>query len=360
MVFRFPNRKLRVYGGCLDYIDVRVKLEEHGFRPFGKEMLRDIVARVAEGHKVDIAIEWLSRLEWDGVPRVEGFFADYLGAADSPYARALGRYAWTAHAGRVLEGGCQADMALVLKGPQGLRKTSAIKAIAPHLDMYLSIKLGGNEDNLARRLRGKLVGELEELRGLNSVGAEEIRAWVSRTKEGWVVKYREFETSFARRLVFWGSGNEDEFLGDSAGERRWLPIEVGVTLEYCDSGAVARDRDQLWAEGAEMFQAHGGVDWQEAECLARLEHGKFKIIDAWDSSIARWFYTADSMSGKAPAEWDQGVSSEDILTGALGVPLAQIDNKKKMRVGRVLKALGLERRQVRIDDIRREWRYFAP
>lgn len=340
------------------YTALWVRLEDMKFKALQKEMLKDAVHHVAFANRVDIAKEWLNRLQWDGVERVARFFPDYLGTEDSDYARALGFYAWTAHAGRVLSPGCQADMAIILKGAQGLRKTSSVAAIAPHEDMYSTIRLGGNEDNLARKLRGKLVGELEELRGLNSVAAEEIRAWISRRQEKWVVKYKEFEHGFMRRLAFWGTGNEDEILGDATGERRWLPIEVGVTLPHCDSEAVARDRNQLWAEGAALFR-QGGVAWREAERLASAEHFRFKIVDAWDDSVALWLTNTDSMSGLAPIGWAHGIGIADILTGALGVPLFQIDTKKKMRVGKILAGMGLNRRRVRLDSGHLAWRYFA-
>ena len=140
-----------------DYVDVRIRLEEIPVRPFGKELLRDVVRRVAGARRMDSAQMWLSQLRWDGVPRVDRYVHEYLGAVDDAYGVAVGRYAWSAMAARVVSPGCQTDMAVILVGEQGARKTSAIKAVAPHPDMYTTLSLHEHEDNQSRRLRGKLV-----------------------------------------------------------------------------------------------------------------------------------------------------------------------------------------------------------
>ena len=41
--------------------------------------------------------------------------------------------------------------------------------------------------------------------------------------ENWTPKYQEYETAFPRRLIFHGTGNEDEILNDSAGEPPMAP-----------------------------------------------------------------------------------------------------------------------------------------
>lgn len=335
-----------------DYVDVRCVLEQKGFKPFGKEMLRDVVRRVAAGRAMDSAQTWLTRLEWDGVPRIERYCHEYLGTVDDAYNRAIGRYAWSALAGRVMSPGCQADMAVILVGDQGARKTSAIKAMAPHPTMYTTLGLHEKEEDQSRRLRGTLVGELEELKGMNSKTAETIKAWVTRTHEEWIPKFQEIKTKYGRRFLLWGSTNDDAFLADATGERRYLPTTVAVTRQYCDVDRIAAERDQLWAEGAEVF-GRSGIDWSEAERLARAEHGRYSFVDDWEGPVMHWLHTPD-VDGVAPIDRTEGVPSTEVLVGALGINLSQIDRGRQMRMATVLKRLGLERRQF---GVRKEWRY---
>ena len=317
-----------------DYAWLRQQLEQRGFKPFGMELLRLAVLACAREQAIDTAREWLSGLFWDGVPRLEQFCSLGWGWVSSPYTAAVGRYVWTALAGRVLDPGCQADMAPILVGPQGIRKSAAILAMVPDPDFYLTIKLDAHDDDSARKLRGKLVVELEELRGINSRAIEEIKAWITKRREEWIPKFREFATHFARRCLFFGDTNEDEFLNDPTGERRWLP---GRCVGMPDDRWIAANRDQLWAEGAARFVLDG-VDWREAEDLARVEHAAFKVTDAWEGYVAHWL-TLEQFGLGIPAEWEY-LTVNDVLTGAIGLAANQIDHQKQLRMSRVLKHMG--------------------
>lgn len=336
--------------GDADMTHIRIELERRGFKPMGKELLRDAIHMVAMRNEIDTAREWLARLRWDGVERVERFAVDCWGWEPSPYALAVGRYVWTALAGRVLEPGVRADMAPILVGSQGLKKTSAIQAMAPDEEFYTEIKLDERDSDASRKMRGKLVGELEELRGLNSRAMEEIKAFVSRRRESWVPKFKEFETRFWRRLLMFGTTNEGEILNDPTGERRWLPGHC----RFIDLDRIIATRDQLWAEGAARF-VMGGVDWEEAEELAPAEHGKFKVGDVWRRPVAVWLHDDATIDGRTPL--DKGyVTTGEALSGAIGIQVAQQNRAHEMRAGKVLKGLGLSRRRRTIDGSD-EWVY---
>lgn len=335
----------------IDYTDVRIELERRGTKPMSKDMLRDAVKRASFERQMDTAQVWLGRLEWDGVDRIDSFCIAGWGWEASDYSRAVGRYLWTALAGRVLQPGVQADMAPILVGPQGLRKTSAIKAMVPDEEHYLSVPLDGHDTDTSRQLRGKLVGELEELRGLNSRAIEVIKAWITRTSENWIPKYVEFEVKFKRRLIFIGSTNEDEFLADPTGERRWLPGRCGAI----DVDWIKANRDQLWAEGAAKFMV-GGVDWEEAERLGTEVHHEFKVTDSWEGAVARWLLEPLSIDGKSPDQTGH-VSLAEVLAGAVNIPIAQQDRTKEMRMAKVLRHLGWNRKRLSAADGSRPWAY---
>ncbi len=107
---------------------------------------------VAEDNKFDSAIDWLNSLVWDEVPRIDTFFETYFGVEAGAYATACGRYLWSSLAGRTLVPGIQADMALVLIGGQGLRKTKAIKSLVRADDLYVEIDLSDDDADQARKM----------------------------------------------------------------------------------------------------------------------------------------------------------------------------------------------------------------
>lgn len=328
------------------YVKIVEQMDRNGFVTQSATTIRPAVHAHAMRERVDLAIAWGERLpKWDGVERIERFWIDYAGAAESEYMRAVGLYSWTAQAARLLDPGCQADMAPILVGEQGMRKTSFIGAIAPSREMFAEINLMDRDEDTSRLMRGKLVAELGELRGMHSRDKEDVKAFITRREEEWIPKYREFGTKFKRRFVFYGTTNKDEILADATGERRWLPFRVEG--DKLDVDRLVADRDQLWAEGIARWKAEG-VLWQDAERLAVAEHGKFKEHDPWTPLVVRWLLREGALSDAdlAPVDMPYEWGSDDVLVGALGKRAADIGRGDQMRVGALLKTLGCHRKKV--------------
>jgi hypothetical protein len=334
-----------------DYTRLRSMLERKGFKPVGADMMRHAVAQHAEDHQFDSAQQWADGLAWDGVPRVERFLSAYFSVADTPYARAVSRYLWTALAGRCLVPGCKADMVPVFVGAQGVGKTTAVLALAPTPDTFVEVDLTRKDDDTSRMLCGRLVGEIAELKGLHGRDSDYIKSFLSRTHEAWIEKWHTTPTEFGRRLLMIGTGNNAEFLDDETGERRWLPVAVGRV----DVPGIEAARDQLWAEGVALFKA-GGVAWADAQRLAVAEHGKFKITDIWHPLIERWL-GRDSMDGEsAEKRGDAPFTALTLLTSAVGISADRANRAAEMRVARVLRQLGYEQERVRVGNKQvRQW-----
>ncbi|MEY2653442.1 MAG: hypothetical protein RLZZ524_469 [Pseudomonadota bacterium] len=331
-----------------DYFALRVTLEQRGFVKIGPELVKDAVRAVSEANAFDSAKEWITRLVWDGKPRVASFFASYFGCAeDDAYARAVGVYLWTALAARCYDPGHKVDIVPVLVSAQGVGKTSVIEALAPLPDAFIEVNLEHKDDQLAKQLRGKLVGEIAELRGLAGRDAESIKAWISRRWEETRALWSEFHSIYPRRCVFIGTANRDDFLADSTGERRWAPLWVNPA----DVEGIVRDRDQLWAEGFLLFQAQG-VAWQEAERLARDVHADFKQRDAWQDVVAHWL-SRDVMDAECAEHCARGskpFKMLDVAVSALGMNVRDFARKDELRLAACLRALGYIKRKVRLQD----------
>lgn len=339
-VFRDEDMMRRPGGGWRrlsdgDVVKIRKHLERVlGFRPIARELIRDALTAHGDDYRFDSAIEWLNDEvpAWDGVKRIDNFMADYFGAEPGIYATAVGQYMWSALAGRILEPGVKADMAVILQGEQGVIKSTAIAALAPCEEQFGEISLGAKDDKLARMTRAKTVIELGELRGFYAKDFEDIKAWLVRRFDEWRPVYKERLIRYRRRCIFIGTTNHAEFLIDDTGNRRFLPLNV----QRADIDRIRRDRLQLWAEARLLFLANG-VAWKDAEDLAKDEHDKFTVSDSWGDDISKWLQL-DDMGGVKP-EAKPYLKMGDVLREALNIDARTANIGHEKRAGRVLRQL---------------------
>lgn len=328
-----------------DYTDLRIKLESLGLKRVGRELIRDAVFYIAKDHKFDSAIEWLKKVvpSWDFESRIDTFLTEYFGVADSEYTRAVSRYLWSALAGRVLHPAIKADMVPILVGSQGAGKSTGVAAICPHPDFFTEISLNEKEDDLARKMRGRLLGEISELRGLNTRDIETIKAFVTRTHEIWTPKFKEFSTTFPRRIVLIGTTNQEEFLADQTGNRRWLPVTVGKV----NVAKIREDHLQLWAEARDTFT---GVQWEDAERLAKENQSNHLIIDAWFEVVQEWLANKNLIPQYGmEINYEGFVTTNQILLDVIELDKKGIHAGHQMRVAKILNSLGFVKRTKRVD-----------
>ena len=219
-----------------------------------------------------------------------------------------------------------------------------MEALSPDPTFFTEISFAEKDDDLARKMRGRLVAEIGELRGLNTKELESIKAFVTRTHENWIPKYREFATQFPRRLVFVGTTNEDEFLADKTGNRRWLPVEVSSV----DVQAIKRDLLLLWAEARETFKRLGGIQFRDAERLGASVHEQYTIKDAWLETVEKWLDTPDLMTNDIPRNCEF-LRASDVLRDAIGLNPSHIGKREEMRISNVLQNCGYSRVTRRVD-----------
>jgi predicted P-loop ATPase len=99
-----------------------------GVPKIGREIMGQAIQLCAQERSFHPVRDYLDELKWDGLQRLDSWLPRYLGADDSPYARAIGRLFMigaVAAVARVYEPGCKMDYVLVLEGQQGAGKSRA-------------------------------------------------------------------------------------------------------------------------------------------------------------------------------------------------------------------------------------------
>jgi predicted P-loop ATPase len=240
-------------------------------------------------------------------------------------------------------------MVPVYEGAQGDGKSTAIASMAPRISESTEISFLEEEDKAVRKMRGTLLVEISELRGIHAKDVESTKAFITHRVDRWIPKYKEFTQEVPRRCVFIGTTNSKEFLTDSTGNRRWLPMTTGKI----DREAVDRDRDQLWAEAAVIYKQRG-ICWQDAERLARDIHEEYTPEDdTWVDAVRDYIskpimYTI----GQSQTKNSDLITTYNLLQNAVNVDTAYQTRSTQMRMAAVLTSLGYTKERKKIDGKR--------
>jgi predicted P-loop ATPase len=318
----------------------------HGV-PLKPSTCADAVMVVADENRFHPIREYLDGLAWNGMPRLDTWIETYLRAtvpdgeedeAKRIYVREVGRRWLISAVARVYKPGCKADCALILEGPQGVGKSTALAAIMPTLEWFSDeISDLGSKDS-AQDLRGKWIIELAELSAMKRGDIERTKAFISRATDHYRPSYGRRSQDFPRQCVFAGTTNAETYFGDETGNRRFWPVKVG----RIDLAGLREVRDQLWAEVVAAFKA--GERWwltSEVEKAAAEEQAERRIVDPWEPYLVNWL---DALG-------EEDASVERALN-ALGLSQGQYDQASANRVARIFKALGLERVRQRVGGTR--------
>lgn len=251
----------------------------------------------SNAHAFNEIQDFLGGIQWDGVPRLDTLFIDYLGAADTPYTRAVTRKAFTAAVTRAMVPGSKYDNMLILAGPQGLGKSTLLDKMSR-----------GWFDDSIRTFEGKEASEL--LQGVWLVEISELDAFrrtdVARIKQFLSLRTDRFRAAYGRHVkelprccVFFGTTNTKDFLQDKTGNRRFWPVDVGVgpvtKSVWVD---LAGEIDQIWAEAV--------VRWRLGEplylCGELEEAAKVKQEEHREVST-REGIVLDFLAKQVPSDW---------------------------------------------------------
>ena len=308
-----------------DIMNISIWMQGEGLF-VGQEMVGSVADAVAMAHTVHPLRDWLNGLEWDGVPRVGSWLSVYMGAAGGSYTSNAGRWWMISAVARVMRPGCQADHMLIMEGPQGRGKSTALRILAG--DEYFTDQLPDlHSKDASLQLFGKWMIEWGELDTLARSQVESVKTFVSRRVETLRRPYGKMPVDVPRQCVFGGSTNDSEYLRDVTGNRRFWPFLVGSI----DLKALARDREQLWAEAVALYR--DGVNWwpesEEWIKQAAVEASLRVEGDVWGDRIKEITTGRDE------------VTPTEVLT-ALGIPLKDMKQADRNRVGRCLRLIGFE------------------
>lgn len=251
----------------------------------------------ATKHAFNDVQDYLRSVKWDGVPRLDTLFVDYLGAEDTPYIRAVARKAFTAAVARAMEPGRKFDFMTILAGPQGIGKSTLLDTMSRG---WFSDSIHSFEGKDASELlQGVWLVEIGELGAFSRSDENRIKQFLTQRNDRYRAAYGRHVKELPRRCVFFGTTNEREYLRDRTGGRRFWPVDVGVApVKKSVWTDLPGEVNQLWAEAVVRWQAGEPLYLDDelskaAEC-AQKEH---KVVSAREGVVL------DFLDREVPEGW---------------------------------------------------------
>lgn len=237
-----------------DLNHLRLEIGRRFYLRFNKEMFNELIEDISYSNTFHPIHDYFASLPaWDGTPRLDRWLVDYAGAEDTPLNRAFGRLMLLAAVRRVRQPGVKFDFMLVLVGQQGLGKSSLIASLVPDRSWFqddVSLQLTGKQ--AIEQLQGKWILEFGEMRGLSASDQNTLKAFITRQVDSGRLSYERKVCDVPRSCVFFATTNEEKFLQDQTGNRRFWPVRCTKV----DPSGLASIREQLWAEAC-LREAQG-------------------------------------------------------------------------------------------------------
>jgi len=303
-----------------------------------------VVQRVAQHNSYNPVTSRLLKLKWDGVPRLSGngngddaeivkpWLTNCLGAVPSTENIAFGRKWMIGAVARAMQPGCKVDTMLVLEGPQGLKKSSALRILSDAVvpGVFTDEISDPNSKDAGLQMQGAFIIEIAELDAFRRAEITQIKAWLSRQVDRFRRPYGKIVEDFPRGCVFAGTVNPIGigYLKDPSGGRRFWPVECGKI----DLDRLAKDAPQLWAEAVAAYQ--DGEEWwlsDDEQVYATIAQAARYEEDPYNTMIDEYIH------GRAT------VTLLDIMQHALDIPKERRSAIVNKRVAAHLHSRGWQR-----------------
>ena len=272
--------------------------------------------------------EYLHHLEVNAEIRpvdLSSLATTYLGTADPLYDAMLAATLIGA-VSRVLRPGCKVDTCTVLRGPQGIFKSTFWKALA---SPAWFCDTPNDDKDLKLAIQTCWIYELAELETkTNRQEAGAIKALLSSSVDSFRVPYGGGIEEHPRPSIFVGSCNRSDFLRDETGSRRFWVIDLPHDPDrgqQIDIAKVREHRDQIWKAALLAYRAQRPPILSPDQQLESNRRNRgYEPEHIWLAPLQRWleqpatpeYFTTDQALVGAGLRDDGRLGSQDARSAA--------------------------------------------
>ena len=227
---------------------------------------------------------------------------------------------------RVMRPGCKLDTMVILEGRQGLQKSTSLKVLFGD-EHTMEVKESPESKDFNQTMRGKWCLEFADLDTFSRAEVNRLKAQLSTQTDTYRASFGRRSADYPRQSIFVGTTNEDHYLRDPTGARRYWPVECrAIDLE-----GLANAREQLFAEALHRYR--NGTPWHVIDDPRQAEEMQEEryLSDAWEDYIIPWLDLITT---------PRRVSVSMILEDVLQIDPSKQGKPEQTRVGNILRRAG--------------------
>ncbi len=325
------GRTIELEGNDLDLMTTKLACEHGVFIP--EQRIKSAIQYAAGKNKYCPIRRYLDSCSAHAIPHKdwERIGEVFLGNKHQLATLAMQRMMIGAVA-RAYKPGCSMSWLPILVGAQGVGKSMFSRSLVPE---KLFAEVSTPLETLMKeqyRLHVAWLLELPEIdHFFQSRNIENFKNLITTRCDEVRRPYASLPERLLRRFVMIGTTNRNQFLVDSTGNRRFVPLEIGSNF-LIPWKQISEERDSLWASAVQAYRAGESYEFNSGEIAQIAEYiQEFGDPDPWMEKISHYVSLKEE------------VTAAEVLTKALDLDPRQQGRREARRVADVLQTLGWRR-----------------
>ena len=221
-----------------------------------KQKITDYITRYATRHKYNPILNAIKAVKWDGIDRVGQIYNIFKIPADTEEG-ILSRtfiFKWLKQCicglFNDIDNPFSLDIILVFQGKQGIGKTRFFEMLALNSRYFgEGISLDPRDKDSVMQATSKWISELGEIGSTMRKDMDTVKAFLTKSTDEYRTPYGKASLHYPRMTSFVGTVNDEQFLIDQTGNRRFVtvPLSLDLVIDY-ETQIKPFNALQLWSQ----------------------------------------------------------------------------------------------------------------
>lgn len=248
------------------------------YKDVTKALICDYITRYATRNKYNPILDAIQAVKWDGKDRIEEIYTIFRippeSVEEGKYSRIfIRKWLMQCVCGlfNTIDKPYSLDIILVFQGKQGIGKTRFFEKLALKSQYFgEGMCLDPRDKDSVIQATSKWISELGEISSTMRKDMDSVKAFLTKSTDEYRTPYGKATLHYPRMTSFVGTVNDEQFLIDQTGNRRFvtIPLVPDLVIDY-ETQIEPFDALQLWSQVYELVK-----DKDKARCFRLTEDEK--------------------------------------------------------------------------------------